>query len=173
VTSTDTRFSSENPPDVSVTNNDNDTPGIAVTPLSIVTSESGGTDSFSVVLTSQPQGSDVTIPVSSSNPGEGNVSVTSLTFTGTNWNVPQIVTVTGVDDTVLDFTQSYTIVLGPATSADPDYSGMDAADVSAVNLDNETIPDPDQAWGNCGATGAEGLLALIAVALWRRRARRA
>jgi uncharacterized protein (TIGR03382 family) len=50
---------------------------------------------------------------------------------------------------------------------------MDAADVSAVNLDNETIPDPDQAWGNCGATGAEGLLALIAVALWRRRARRA
>lgn len=172
VTSTDTRFSSEDPPDVSVTNNDNDTPGISVTPLNIVTSEGGATDSFSVVLTSQPQGGNVTIPVSSSNPGEGTVSASSLTFTGTNWNVAQIVTVTGADDTALDFTQSYTIVLGPATSADPDYNGMDAADVAAVNLDNETIPDPDSAWGNCGATGAEGLLALLAVGLWRRRARR-
>lgn len=172
VTSSDTRFSGENPPDVTVTNNDNDTPGIAVTPLSIVTTEAGGTASFSVVLTSQPQGGNVDIPVSSSNVGEGTVSTATLTFTGTNWNSPQTVTVTGVDDTALDFTQAYTVVLGPATSADPDYNGMDPSDVAAANLDNETIPDPDQAWGNCGATGAEGLLAFLVVAFWRRRARK-
>lgn len=173
VTSSDTRFSGEDPPDVTVTNNDNDTPGIVVTPASITTTEDGGTATVSVVLTSQPQGGNVTIPVSSSDPGEGTVSVSSLTFTTGNWNSPQTVTVTGVDDTLLDFTQSYTIVLGPASSADPDYNTMDASDVAALNLDNEAIPDPDQAWGNCGATGAEGLLGLLAVALWRRRARRA
>ena len=62
---------------------------------------------------------DVTIRLSSSNSGEGTVSPSSLTFTTANWNVLQRVTVTGVDDQVVDGNVVYTIVarrLSAATS---------------------------------------------------------
>ena len=51
---------------MSVTNTDNDTAGITVTPTSgLTTTEAGGTATFTVVLNSQPT-ADVTIGVSSS-----------------------------------------------------------------------------------------------------------
>ena len=59
--------------------------------------ESGTTASFTVKLDSPPT-ADVTIDLTSSNPGEGTVSPASLTFTAANWYQPQTVTVTGVDD---------------------------------------------------------------------------
>ena len=72
--------------------------GITVTPTSgLTTTEAGGTATFTVVLTSRPV-ADVTIGLSSSDTTEGTVSPSSLTFTSANWNIPQTVTVTGVDD---------------------------------------------------------------------------
>src|SRR5206468_2972453 len=100
------------------------------------TTEAGGAASFTVVLNSQPT-ADVVIPVASSNAAEGTVSVSSLTFTAADWNVPQTVTVTGVDDRVQDGTIAYSIVLSAAASADPIYNGMDAADVSLTNADDD------------------------------------
>jgi len=112
-------------------------PGITVTPTSgLVTTEAGGTASFSVVLNSQPA-ADVTIPVSSSDTSEGTVSVSSLIFTSVNWNIAQTVTVGGVDDTIRDGDIPYTIVLGPVVSDDSGYSGLDPSDVSVTNKDNE------------------------------------
>src|SRR5262249_31338151 len=67
----------------------------------------------------------------------GTVSAASLTFTAANWNVAQTVTVTGVDDKVQDGAVAYAVVLGAAASADAVYNGMDAADVSASNADND------------------------------------
>src|SRR5262249_8906182 len=61
----------------------------------LFTSESGAKATFTVVLGLQPS-ANVTIPISSSNTKEGTVSTASLTFTPANWNVPQVVTVTGV-----------------------------------------------------------------------------
>src|SRR5207248_3144238 len=101
-TSTDGNYSGINPSDVGVTNTDNDTAGVTVRPTSgLTTTEAGGTASFTVVLTSQPTAS-VSVPLSSSNTSEGTVSAANLTFTTGNWNVPQTVTVTGVDDFVDD-----------------------------------------------------------------------
>jgi hypothetical protein len=54
-----------------------------------------------VVLTSQPT-ADVTIALTSSDTTEGTVSPASLTFTTANWQRPQTVTVTGVDDAQVD-----------------------------------------------------------------------
>src|SRR5205823_6514222 len=102
----------------------------------LVTTESGGTATFTVRLTSQPT-ANVVIPVSSSDVAEGTVSAPSLTFTAADWSVAQTVTVSGVDDQVQDGAIAYTIVLAPAASGDPRYSGMDAADVSATNTDND------------------------------------
>jgi hypothetical protein len=123
--------------DVSVTNNDNDTAGITVTPTSgLVTTEAGGTDTFTVVLNSQPTG-DVTIAIHSSDTSEGTVDPPSLKFTPTDWNTPQTVTVTGVDDSEDDGNIAYTIFTDPASSDDGKYDGLNAANVSVTNTDDD------------------------------------
>src|SRR5205814_51595 len=99
--------------------------------------EAGGTATFTVRLTSAPS-ANVTLSLSSSNPSEGVPSVASLTFTSGNWNTAQTVTVTGVDDASADGPQPYTIITAPAVSADPNYNGPDALDVSVTNNDDET-----------------------------------
>ena len=50
--------------------------------------------------------------------------MTSLTFTGTNWNAPQNVTVTGVDDTVADGNQPFRIIFTDTTSMDVTYAAI-------------------------------------------------
>ena len=91
-----------NAADVAVTNTDNDAAGITVTPTpGLTTTEAGGTATFTVVLNTQPT-ADVTIALSSSNTDGRHGRPASLTFTTANWNVAQTVTVTGVDDAVVD-----------------------------------------------------------------------
>jgi hypothetical protein len=135
--SDDTNYDGLQPASVSLVNADSDQPGITVWPTNgLVTTESGGAATFYVFLNSPPTG-DVTIGLASSQPGEGVPSASSLVFNGDNWNVPQAVTVTGVDDGVVDSDIAYYILTAPAVSDDANYNGMDAADVSAVNLDND------------------------------------
>ena len=66
-------------------------------------------------------------------------------------------TVTGVDDTIVDGNQAYTIVTAPAVSADAAYSGLNPLDVSVTNTDDDVVLVPviAQAGGtllaeNCG-----------------------
>ena len=116
---------------------DDDAAGIFTIPeASLRTSESGGEASFDVVLLAQPT-SSVTVPLQSSDPGEGGVNVPSLLFTSTNWFVPQTVTVTGQDDVMADGDQAYVVQLLPAVSDDANYDGLDAMDVQASNLDDD------------------------------------
>ena len=125
-----------------VTVTDNDVAGITVTPTSgLTTTEVGGTATFTVVLDSQPT-EEVEIGVSSDTLSEGTVMPAMLTFTASDWNQPQPVTVTGVDDMNDDGTMTYTIELAAATSTDPNYSGVDPADVSVSNEDNDGAIEP-------------------------------
>lgn len=115
------------------------TPGIVVsnpTP-NATTTEAGGAVSFTVALATQPSG-DVTIPLGSSDLSEGAANASTLVFTSANWNVPQTVTVTGVNDNIDDGNLAYSIILGAATSVDPAYNGLDASDVALSNLDDDT-----------------------------------
>jgi uncharacterized delta-60 repeat protein len=112
-------------------------PGVTVTPTSgLVTTESGGTATFTVVLNSQPT-ANVTIGLASSNTSEGTVSPTTLTFTSNDWASVQTVTVTGVDDSTIDGNVGYTIITAAATSTDAGYNGLNPGDVSLTNSDNE------------------------------------
>jgi hypothetical protein len=114
-----------------------DTPSITISPQGgLTTTEAGGTATFSVTLSSRPT-APVTIGLSSSNPAEGMVAPASLTFTAANWNTAQRVTITGVDDTVVDGAVAYSIITGAASSADPLYNGLDPADVSVTNSDDD------------------------------------
>lgn len=135
--STDSSYAGMDPDNVTVINVDNDAPGILVDPTGIQVSEFADSDTFDIVLTSQPT-ADVTITFTSSDLTEGTVSPASVTFTPVNFNVPQTITVTGVNDPIADGNQVFTILTGAATSADPGYAGLDPADVTAINVDNET-----------------------------------
>jgi uncharacterized repeat protein (TIGR02543 family) len=109
-------------------------PGITLTPADgLVTTETGGTDTFTVVLNSQPT-ADVTIGLSSSDTTEGTVSPASLTFTTANWNTPQTVTITGVDDDLSDGDIPYSITAS-ASSADLSYHGM----MGSANVTNTDV----------------------------------
>lgn len=135
--SSDVIYNGMNATDVTVTNTDNDTASVIVTPVvGLLTNESGATTSFSVRLGSQPS-ANVSISLMSSNTAEGTITLSSLTFTSGNWNVPQSVVVTGVNDTRVDGNIGYTIVTGDAVSTDMGYSGMVVSDVSVTNLDND------------------------------------
>ncbi|MGH8583211.1 MAG: calcium-binding protein, partial [Gammaproteobacteria bacterium] len=68
---------------------------------------------------------------------EGTVSPAALAFTPGGWNVPQTVTVTGVDDNIRDLNVPYAIAVGPITSADPVYNAFDPSDVMLTNVDND------------------------------------
>jgi hypothetical protein len=79
----------------------------------------------------------VTIGLSSSDTTEGTVSPASVTFTTANWLTPQTVTVTGVNDSIVDGNVAYTIVTAAATSTDTNYNGINASDVSVTNNDDD------------------------------------
>jgi hypothetical protein len=98
------------------------------------TDEKGKQATFTVRLTKAPT-KDVSIGVSSSDPSEGKPAPETLTFTPTNWSTPQTVTVTGQEDCARDGREDYKIILGQASSLDPDYIGVKGAEVTAVNED--------------------------------------
>lgn len=87
------------------------------------------------MLNSEPTG-NVSIPISSDDLTEGNVSVSVLNFTPASWNVPQFVTVTGVDDSIVDGHVRFNITTGIITGTS-DYAGINPDDTSVVNLDND------------------------------------
>ncbi len=113
--------------------------GFYVSSISGSTSEVGGTAVFGVRLMSQPTAA-VVIPLSSSDTGEGTVSPDNLSFSATNWNAEQLVTVTGVDDNLSDGNQGYRIILGEdnSTSDTKGYNGLNPQDVMVTNVDDES-----------------------------------
>ncbi|MGE4073528.1 MAG: carboxypeptidase regulatory-like domain-containing protein [Lysobacterales bacterium] len=114
-------------------------PDILVTPVTgLVTSEAGQSAQFSVRLTAAPT-ADVTIPMSVSDATEFALASPSLTFTPGNWDIPRLVGIAGVDDALVDGDIAGSIVIGPAQSGDPAYNGIDPADVSVTNLDDDTV----------------------------------
>ena len=135
-TSGDSGYSGVNADDVSLDNTDDDDAGITVIAApGLMTSESGSTAMFQIVLDSEPT-ADLTIGLSSSHPAEGTLSVGSVTFTPENWDIPQAVTVTGQDDNVDDGDVNYTVATVAATSGDDNYNNLDADDVSLINTDD-------------------------------------
>ena len=132
----DKLYARQNPDDVAFVNKDNDVPKILVTAGSTLqTSEQGGTATFKVQLATKPT-ADVLIPFHSSNVAEGTVTP-SLKFTSKNWDKPQTVKITGIDDPAADGNQPYQILFDAAQSADSHYAGLTMAALSVTNLDND------------------------------------
>jgi hypothetical protein len=84
-----------------------------------------------------PPTANVVITLSSTDTTEGTVAPTTLTFTPQNWSVPQMVIVTGADDSVADGTITFAITF-TAASADLAYNGLTVPDLEVMNLDNDS-----------------------------------
>lgn len=101
------------------------------------TTELGLTASQQVVLGSAPA-SEVTIGFNSTRPGEAAVTPASVLFTPANWNVPQTISVKGLNDCAVDGDQAYRVIAASALSADINYAGAKGAALPYVNADDDT-----------------------------------
>ncbi|OUD13127.1 hypothetical protein TPSD3_10800 [Thioflexithrix psekupsensis] len=129
--------------DMTVAITDNDS-GVIINPASVNAAESGATGAYTVVLSTEPA-LDVTITLTP------NAQVTTrpatVTFTHTNWNTPQTVTVTAVDDTSVEGNHSGSVAHA-ITTGDGDGDGgnyPDTMTVASVNVsisDNDNPPSP-------------------------------
>ena len=130
---------------VSVSTTDNDTAGFTVTQSGGTTqvSENGTTDTFAIVLTAQPS-SDVVFDILSSDATEATASPTLLTFTTANWSIAQTVTVTGINDAIVDGTQTSTVTVRVNDAAsDNSFDPLLDQAVSVSTTDNDTSPQGD------------------------------
>ena len=117
-------------------------PGFVVTqtPAVVHVSESGSTDDFDLVLTGPPD-SDVVIQATSLDQGEATVSPTLLTFDESNWNVPQSITITGVNDNEFDGPQQTTITLSVVDAQSSDaFDDLPNQAVTVFTEDDELLP---------------------------------
>ncbi len=141
LTADTTGYSELDPDDVSVINIDNDTAGFILGNITGDTTEQdGGTATFTVKLSSQPDG-DVIIDSVILDESEGTVSPLSLTFTPENYNTNKTVTITGVDDDISDGNQDYTVRLTVNSGLTTDTTGytfLFSHYVTAVNIDNDS-----------------------------------
>ena len=97
-----------------------------------ITSESGASVSVSIALAGPPA-QPVTIRASSTTPAEGRVSA-PVTFDVDNWQAPQVIVVSGVDDSERDGAIAYDVVFAAAGS----YSGTRIVGVlHFVNRDDD------------------------------------
>ncbi|XWK89532.1 MAG: esterase-like activity of phytase family protein [Phormidium sp.] len=116
------------------------TPGVSITPSggSTDVTEGGATDTYTVVLNTQPT-ANVTIAINSGN--QTTTNPTNLIFTTANWNVAQTVTVTAVDDAVVEGNHTGTIN-HTATSNDANYNNISITSVTANITDNDSNNTP-------------------------------
>lgn len=118
--------------------------GVEVTPSDLVVPEDGtSSGELSVSLENLPAG-DVTLTLEEQD-GRGQVTLdpATLTFTVSNWNVPQSVSVTGVEDTVLENAEHQVLLaVSVASTEDSNYNGLAVDPVTVQVADNE-----------CGAWG--------------------
>lgn len=122
------------------------TPAIAVNITGApITTEAGGRATLSIQLSRQPTHA-VTIPVKLSRPTIAAASAGELIFIPEVWNIPQTLTITGIDDGMSGSESTYFVLLGPATSQDAGFMGLEAA---------ATLTSQDTRCGDGMRNGAE------------------
>jgi subtilisin-like proprotein convertase family protein len=130
-------------------NGDVDSAGLLVTPTSVVVSEGGTTAEVAIRLATIPT-APVTATVGSSVPGEVVVSAgpgpganqVTLTFEPGSWDVPQVVTLTGVDDAALDGDRLVSLGVWVSASDDPVYRNLGySVAIWATSEDDESGVD--------------------------------
>jgi hypothetical protein len=113
--------------------------GVTVTQTngSTAVAESGTSDSFTVALNSAPTAT-VTISIAGNNI---DLSADTLTFTPANWQIPQTVRLSAVNDSTVEGTETSSLTL-TASSTDAAYNGVTINPLSATIFDNDSTAPP-------------------------------
>ncbi|MCB1174420.1 MAG: hypothetical protein KDK39_12690 [Leptospiraceae bacterium] len=143
--STDSDYNNLSLSSVNAQITDNDTPGVAIVETSGSSAATeGGTDTYTIALTSSPT-ANVQVTVASSNAANaevnGGASVV-LNFDnvcpGANcWSTPQTVTISALDDAVAEGAHS-SVISHTLVSGDGSYNGMAVPNVNFGITDNDT-----------------------------------
>ncbi|WP_221642996.1 DUF4114 domain-containing protein [Nostoc sp. 2RC] len=123
-----------------VTIADDDTAGVIITESGGSTSvtEAGATDTYTVVLTSQPTAN---VTINTDGGAQLNLNPNVLIFTPQNWNVPQTVTVSAVDDALVEGTHTQTIN-HTVSSTDTKYDRISISSIIVNITDNDRNDAP-------------------------------
>ena len=125
-------------------------PGFTLSKTTASVSEDGitTTDSFTVVLDVQPV-SDVVLDLSLSANPDAALDETSLTFTSANWNQPQTVSITGLNDDADDGDEQTTITVSVNDAASDDaYDSLADQTVTVTTTDDDDTPLPGNVDGD-------------------------
>ncbi|PTQ83235.1 beta strand repeat-containing protein [Nitrosomonas ureae] len=119
----------------------NSAPGVNVSQSegTTVIGEDGATDSYTVALRSAPA-SEVTVTLITNN-SQISSSLSILTFTPLNWNIPQTVTISAVNDTAGEGKHTSAINY-TVNSADPNYDNI-AVDTTRISNTDNDLPAVD------------------------------
>ena len=137
VISSDTLYSGATAGSVSVTITDDETAAVTISE-STLGIEEGATVTYTVVLDTAPTG-DVTVTIGGATDNDLALDKTSLTFTTTDWDTPQTVTVTAeqdddaVDEPVVNLTHNV------SSTVDNAYDGTIVDSVSVTVIDDDTV----------------------------------
>ena len=126
-----TGFSAGSPATATVSISDDDAAGV-VAPETVTVTEGEGGVGYEVTLASEPTG-NVTVTIGGVPHDDITLDRTTLTFTSGNWDTPQTVTVTAVDDTIDEDTETVTLT---HTTSGGGY-GTHRADVRVSIADND------------------------------------
>ncbi|MBK1708476.1 FG-GAP-like repeat-containing protein, partial [Marichromatium gracile] len=111
-------------------------PGVTLSQSSVEVTEGGATATYTLVLDTQPS-ADVTVTLDTTNDQVG-VDQTTLTFTPEDWDTPQQVTVTAVDDSVGEGPHRG-VISHTVTSTDSGYDGA-AIDNVQIAVTDDDLP---------------------------------
>lgn len=164
--SSQSRFNGLSVADVSVDIADNDTSGITITQSggNNAVSEAGTTDTYTIVLDSQPISTTVTVeivfPSTDVRVNGDTDGVFAFTFNTGNWNVPRTITLEAVNDRALEGDHSANLVHS-FLSVDPNYNGATARVDGTTNTNTLTVAITDNEtavveWDPTSASAAEG-----------------
>ena len=114
------------------------TEGLGIDKTSMTVAENGGANTFSVELNTLPTNT-VVVDVFSDDTGEATVDPAQLTFLPGAWNVPQVVTVTGVNDSDIGSdTATIAVAVNVAQTHDDAYDAVGSATVVVTLQDDDS-----------------------------------
>ncbi|RMH70691.1 MAG: hypothetical protein D6680_22990, partial [Cyanobacteria bacterium J007] len=118
----------------------NPTPNLTIVESnnSTIVGEDGTTDSYTLVLTTQPT-DDVTVTLTPD--AQLSAQPSSAIFTPQNWNVAQAVSLAAVDDTLVQGDRLVSLSHAIASN-DPAYDNLAVADLDVEIVDDDTPPTP-------------------------------
>jgi hypothetical protein len=101
----------------------------------LLTTEAGGSSTFTIVLDTAPT-ANVTVSITGLKTQEGSLDTDTLTFTTANWDTPQTVTVTGIDDAYANGDYTYSLIATASNSGG--YAGTESDTTTVKNTDDDT-----------------------------------